>query len=103
MTRTIGQTTSRPQQQTGMLKALLLTGSIIATLGGARLLALQEGGQTETAVTSPVAVTIVTVPPADNMNIAMPPTGRGVQLELPPIPQAVKPQIQPVTRTRSSQ
>ena len=103
MTRATGKTTSRPQQQTGMLKALLLTGSIIATMGGARLLALQEGGQAETAVTPPVAATIVTVPPADNLNIAMPPTGRGVQLKLSPIPQAVNPQIQPVTRTRSSQ
>ncbi len=98
----------------GILVAGTLTGLVIITLlalgfgnlraaGGARLLALQEGGQTETAVTSPAAVTIVTVPPADNLSIAMPPTGRGVQLELSPIPQAVKAQIQPVTRTRSSQ
>ena len=33
---------ARPNQQVGALKALLLTGSVVATLAGTRLLAKQD-------------------------------------------------------------
>lgn len=91
----------RPNQQTGKLKALLLTGSVIATLAGMQVLPLQEPAATEMPATAGEPVTIV-VPAADGAVITLPPANRKAQLELNPIPQAVQPQINPVARTRSS-
>ena len=102
MTKPATKPAARPKQQTGALAAVLLTGSVIATLAGTRLLSFQDVGQPATAV-NPTAATTIMVPAAETSTIALPPTGRGVQIELPPIPQAVQPQIQPVARTRSSQ
>lgn len=92
---------ARPNQQVGVLKALLLTGSVVATLAGTRLLALQEPVETETPVSTAENVTVV-VPAAELTTIPLPPTMRGTQVELKPIPQVVQPQINPVARTRSS-
>jgi hypothetical protein len=93
---------ARPNQQVGALKALLLTGSVIATLAGTRLLALQEPAETETSISAAESITVV-VPAAESSSIPLPPTMRGAQIELKPIPQVVQPQINPVARTRSSQ
>jgi hypothetical protein len=91
----------RPNQQTGKLKALLLTGSVIATLVGVRLLPLQEQTVAEAPVSVHDPVTII-VPSVETSTIPLPPDKRGTQVELKPIPQAVQPQINPVARTRSS-
>jgi hypothetical protein len=92
----------RLNQQTGKLKALLLTGSMIATLVGVQLLPLQEPAATELPVSIHESVTIV-VPADETSTIPLPPGSRGTQVELKPIPQVVQPQINPVARTRSSQ
>lgn len=104
MTRmTMTKRAARPTQQTGSLKALLLTGGVLATLAGARLLNLADIAAAETAVfpatTNPVTVV---VPADESITVPLPPNMRGAQIELAPIPQVVQPQIQPVTRTRSS-
>lgn len=97
----------RPDQQWGTLKAMLVVGSMAATLAGTRLLALQEP-VVETAVVTPEPVVVV-VPAAATSSLPMPPNwdaaNRGAQVELAPIPQAVTPDIrpvQPVARSRSS-
>lgn len=92
---------TRPNQQVGALKALLLTGSVIAALAGTRLLALQEPAATEVPVAVTESITVV-VPAAEATAIPLPPTSRGTKIELQPIPQVVQPQINPVARTRSS-
>lgn len=91
----------RPNQQTGKLKVLFLTGSVIATLAGMQILPLQETASTGMPAPVSEPVTIV-VPAADGAAITLPPANRKAQLELNPIPQAVQPQINPVARTRSS-
>jgi hypothetical protein len=91
----------RPNQQTGKLKALLLTGSVIATLAGVRLLPLQEQAVAEAPVSVYEPVTII-VPSVETSTIPLPPGKRGTQVELKPIPQVVQPQINPVARTQSS-
>lgn len=88
-------------RQAGALKMLLLTGSMIATLAGTRLLAWQEAAAIEIPVSTTESVT-VTMPAVEASSIPLPPTNRGTQIELKPIPQAVLPQIKPVARTRSS-
>lgn len=92
---------SPTNRQAGALKVLLLTGSMIATLAGTRLLAWQEASATEISVSTTESVAI-TVPAAEASSMSLPPTNRGTQIELKPIPQAVLPQIKPVARTRSS-
>lgn len=92
---------ARPNQQVGALKALLLTGSVIATLAGTRLLALQEPAAADTPAVTNESVTVV-VPDSTASSIPLPPTMRGTQVELKPIPQVVQPKINPVARTRSS-
>ena len=100
--------TAKPGQQTGSLKALLLTGSVLATLAGARLLNLADIATAETAVSPPITISVpaqattITIPAEAGITVPLPPNERGVQIELAPIPQVVQPQIQPVTRTRSS-
>jgi len=91
---------SRPNQQVGVLKALMLTGSVIATLAGTRLLAQQDSAvEMDMAVNEPLTVI---VPTEDVVSIPLPPTHRGTQVHLAPIPQVVQPQIRPVARSRSS-
>lgn len=93
----------RPQQQNGILTALLVAGSLTATVAGTRLLAAQEAATAavEITVSSTEPVTVV-VPAESATAVPLPPNSRGVQIELPTIPQVVQPQIQPVARTRSS-
>jgi hypothetical protein len=93
--------TSRVSQQTGTLKAILLTGSVMATLAGTRLLALQEPVAADTPAATNESATVV-VPENTASSIPLPPTMRGTQVELKPIPQVVQPKINPVARTRSS-
>ncbi|MEJ2747373.1 MAG: hypothetical protein P8183_05620 [Anaerolineae bacterium] len=100
------QTSRRPNQQLGTLKALLLTGSVVATLAGTKLLAQQA----QAAPVVPTAISSVTVvEPATSTNnssaaIPLPPTisGKQTQVQLQPIPQVVQPRINPVVRSRSS-
>lgn len=91
----------RLNQQTGKLKALLLTGSMIATLAGVQLLSLQEPAATEVPGSIHEPGTIV-VPADETSTMPLPPGNRGTQVELKPIPQVARPQINPVARTRSS-
>lgn len=92
---------SHTGQQTGALKAVLLTGSVIATLAGTRLLALQETAAADIPAATNQSTTVV-VPDNTASSIPLPPTMRGTQVELKPIPQVVQPKINPVARTRSS-
>ena len=100
----------RQPQQWGTLKAVLVMGSLTATLAGTRLLARQEPVM-ETAVNTQNPVVVV-VPAPETSALPLPPNlagnSRGVQVELAPVPKAVSPQInpaqrvQPVARSRSS-
>lgn len=81
--------------QTGGLKAIVLTGSVVATLAGARLLALQE----QVAAAQPDAGQVLV--PVGNI-ASMPPASLGVELNLSPIPQVVQPRLNPIARSRSS-
>jgi len=94
---------TRPNQQVGTLKAMLLTGSVIATLAGTRLLAQQEQAATEVFVPAAQPAAVVAQAPQVS-SIPLPPTMQGTQVELKPIPQVVQPRINtaPVARTRSS-
>ena len=97
-------TTNRPTKkglQTGVLKTFLVVGSLLATLGGTRLLAAQDTAVSTTAVPADEAV-IVVVPAESSSALPLPPTSRGTQIELKQIPQVVQPQIKPVARARSS-
>lgn len=84
-----------------MLKAAIMTGSIVATLAGTYLLGLQEPAAVETTVSNLEPVILI-VPADSAANFQLPPTRRGTQVELRPIAQAIQPQIRPVARTRSS-
>ena len=87
--------------QTGVLKTFLVVGSLLATLGGTRLLAAQDTAVSTTAV--PVNEAVIVVVPAESSSaLPLPPTSRGTQIELKQIPQVVQPQIKPVARARSS-
>jgi hypothetical protein len=90
----------RANQQIGTLRALILTGSVIATLVGTRLLALQETARPESHDSGTESVTIAV--PAESSSISLPTIIRGAQIELKPIPQVVRPQLNPIARTRSS-
>lgn len=92
----------RPKQQTGMLKALLLTGSVVATLAGTQLLPLQDRANNLETPLSTNDSTVVVVPADQASTILLPPGNRKTQFELKPIPQAVQPQLKPVARARSS-
>ncbi len=97
-------TKHQPQQWEG-LKAVLIVGSLAATLAGTRLLALQEPVM-ETAV--PVQESVVVVVPAPETSaLPLPPNlgngNRGVRVELAPVPKAVVPQINPVQHAQKAQ
>ena len=89
---------NRRRKKSGGLKALLFTASAIATIGGARLLELQEPGQLNNSTQE---VTVVE-PATNSRSSALPPSNQSTTLELKPIPQAVVPRFNPVARTRSS-
>lgn len=91
----------RPRQQLAMLKAALLTGSLVATLAGTYLLGQQEPLETATPISNGESIT-VTMPVDGAAALQLPSNGRGMQIELKPIPQVVQPRINPVARTRSS-
>jgi hypothetical protein len=94
MTRRAG----RAKHNSGGLKALLLTASVMATFAGARLLALQEPVDAVTATE-----TAMVSGPADSLSaVPLPQSGRGTKIELKPIPQAAQPRLNPIVRTRSS-
>lgn len=101
---TMTKQSARPNQQVGPLKAMLLTGSVIATLAGTRLLALQDQAATEVFIPAAQPVAVVAQAP-EVSSLPLPPTMQGTQVQLKPIPQVVQPQINavPVARTRSSQ
>ena len=91
----------RPGQQLAMLKAALLTGSLVATLAGTYLLGQQEPAETATTNSSKESITVI-VPLEETAAVQLPANGRGMQIRLKPIPQVVQPRINPVARTRSS-
>ncbi len=91
----------RIQKQVGMLKAALLTGSVVATLAGTYLLGLEEPVVAKTAVSPAESITLV-VPAEETTAVQLPPDAQGTQLQLKPIPQAIRPITNPVARTRSS-
>lgn len=96
-------TSQQSNQQLGTLKALLLTGSVVATLAGTKLLTQQAQAAPEVSTTSSIAVAV----PATNTNnsntaVPLPPTMQGTQVQLQPIPQVVQPRINPIVRSRSS-
>ena len=93
--------TTPPKQNLGFLKGLLLTGSVIATLAGARLLPAQEPVPSEIAGIPDQSISSSSQT-ADLAAITLPPNGRRGQIELNSIPQAVQPQFRVVTRSRSS-
>lgn len=93
--------TGRTSQRINTIKALLLAGSVMATLAGTRILALQEPLETNSPVAVSEAVTVV-VPAAELTGIPLPPTTRKTKIELVPIPEVVRPKLNPVARTRSS-
>lgn len=92
---------SRPRQQLAMLKAALLTGSLIATLAGTYLLGQQEPLESATTISSDESITVI-MPVGGAEALQLPSNGRGMQIQLKPIPQVVQPRINPVARTRSS-
>jgi len=92
---------SRTSQQVGALKALLLTGSVAATLAGTRLLALQEPAAAAVPANTTAPVMIL-VPAGDSSLVPLLQSNRGTRIELEPIPQVVQPRLNPVVRTRSS-
>ena len=97
MTRQAG----RAREQFTMLKAALLTGSVLATFAGTYLLGRQEPVETASNAFTQESVTVI-VPAEEAAALQLPPISRGMQIQLTPIPQAVRPWINPVARTRSS-
>jgi hypothetical protein len=106
--------TGPKSQEMGLLKTLLVLGSVAATVAGTRLLAVNEE-VVKTPVPEPSQVIIIETIPA--MPLPMPPTaiggGQAIVLDLAPVPQAIVPhiqpvqpvqvqQVQPVAKTRSS-
>ena len=81
----------------GVLKTLLVVGSVAATLVGTRMVAVKDE-MTVTAVPEPEQIIIIESAPLTPL--PMPPTsggsGQTIVLDLAPIPQAVTPHINPV-------
>jgi len=93
----------RPNQDLRVVKALLVTGSVIATVAGTQLLPQQDAARGITTVeTTDVETTTVVIPSEAAQELPLPPGDRRTQVELKPIPQVVQPQIRPVARSRSS-
>lgn len=97
----------RKNTEMGLLKTLVVVGSVAATLAGTRLLAVRETVG-ETAVSQPAQIIIER---AAMTPLPMPPQVGGddqaIVLDLAPVPQALTPHInpvrvQPVARTKTS-
>jgi len=89
---------NRHRKNSGGLKALLLAASVIATVGGARLLELQEPVGLKAS-----SQTVTVVEPEFNSSVGrLPQSGSKTTLELKPIPQVVVPRFNPVARAHSS-
>jgi hypothetical protein len=89
---------NRRHRKNGGLKALLFTASAIATIGGARLLELQEPVQ----VNNGYETIIITEPAANASANGLEEPGRKMTIELKPIPQVAVPHVSPVARAQSS-
>jgi hypothetical protein len=84
-----------------MLKMVLVTGSLIATLAGSVVLGREEAlAAATTAPTNPSITAQVSA--NEPAAIQLPPNSRQTQVQLQPIPQVVQPRINPIARTRSS-
>lgn len=83
-------------QDTGVLKTLLVVGSVAATLVGTRMVAVKDA----VAETVPEPAQIIIIESAPVTPLPMPPTsggsGQTIVLDLAPITQAVTPHINPV-------
>ena len=107
---TTRQQSKRPKQDLGPLKAMLVVGSMAATLGGTRLLAMQAASSPIVDTSAPVAVVVPSNQTQTQVKqtYPMPPTwngsGQATTVQLQPIPQAVTPNIQVrvVAQSRSS-
>jgi hypothetical protein len=108
-------------QNMGLLKALLVLGSVAATLAGTRLVAVKDAVAHASATTAvPEPEQIIIIESAPMTPLPKPPnsggSGLAIVLDLAPMPQAITPhinpvqvqqvqrvqQIQPVARTKSS-
>lgn len=95
------RTNKHSNKQIGGMTAFLLTGSVIATFAGARLLALQEPVDTN-QVAQPAAIVEQVQGVESSPVVTLPQSGRGSTIQLKPIPQVVSPRFNIVTRSRSS-
>lgn len=99
----------KPGQETGLLKALLLTGAVAATLVGTRVLAIQDNLDQNVQPANDIAVfENGRTSPATTNSINNFAPDRPIVLDLQPVPQTLQPniqsfqQIRPMIRTRSS-
>lgn len=78
-----------PGMELGLVKMILVAGTLAISVLGTELVAQQEaaGRSQETP-----RVTVITIP-VDN---------REERIELPPVPKAISPVLRPVARSRSS-
>jgi hypothetical protein len=88
-------------QDTGLLKALLVVGSVAATLAGTRLLAVNDAVAQASATTAvPETKQVIIIEPASFASLPMPPSTGGseqvIVLDLAPVPQVITPHINPV-------
>lgn len=94
---------NRSRHETNLLKAILLTSTIAATLLGTRLLASKE----EQTIDTNQATAPLIIENESSIQLLNPPDGT-VIIDLQPVPQAYTPelrsvqQVQPVARTHSS-
>ncbi len=93
-------------QDMGILKTMLVVGSVAATLVGTRMVA----GKDAVVVTAPEPEQIIIIQSAPVTPLPMPPTSGGsgssaqtIVLDLAPIPQAVTPHINPVQQAQPVQ
>jgi hypothetical protein len=98
---TMTKRSSPKNQDMGVLKTLLVLGSVAATLAGTRLVAVKDTVAQASATTAvPEPKQIIIIEPAPITPLPMPPTnggsGQAIVLDLAPIPQAVTPHINPV-------
>lgn len=91
----------RSRKQTGSLKMLLLTSSVVVTLAGTQLLTIREALRPSSAIAE--RNTAVVQPASSGPQVVtLSPAGGGQVIVLEQIPQVVQPQFRPVARSRSS-
>ncbi len=83
------------------LKALLLTGSVMATFAGTHLLAQEDSVQQVTEAFGSESIMIV-IPSNDGSTSLLPRSSPESRPQLRPIPQAIQPRFRPVARGQSS-